>query len=89
MPESDTGIFDKRSDRTMRISAASGDGIKSFLVEMSDVVREGRTYIDTIIPYEDASKVAQIRNMGQLIEEEYLPAGIHVCAYVPWVPDID
>ena len=40
-------------------------------------------YIDEVIPYRDAARVAEIRRQGQLIAEEYEEDGVHVKAYVP------
>ncbi|MCR5098249.1 MAG: GTPase HflX [Lachnospiraceae bacterium] len=82
LPESEASFYDARADRTVRISAALGEGIDAFYDAVSDVIRESREYIDTMIPYGETSRLAGIRKYGQLLSEEYLPEGIHIAAYV-------
>ena len=83
MPESDITLRDRRADKFVRISASTGEGIEDFLEALSELLKESRVYIDTLIPYSDTGKVAKIRKYGQLLSEEYEPEGIHVKAYVP------
>lgn len=83
MPESDITLRDRRADKFVRISASTGEGIEDFLEALSELLKESRIYIDTLIPYSDTGKVAKIRKYGQLLSEEYEPEGIHVKAYVP------
>ena len=83
MSESDITLRDRRADKFVRISASTGEGIEDFLEALSELLKESRVYIDTLIPYSDTGKVAKIRKYGQLLSEEYEPEGIHVKAYVP------
>ena len=44
---------------------------------------ESRVYIERTFAYSEAGKIQQIREFGQLLEEEYVQDGIKVKAYVP------
>ena len=44
---------------------------------------EGKIYIERLYPYDKAGTISLIRGYGILLEEEYLPEGIRVKAYVP------
>lgn len=76
-------LRDGRADETLRISAATGEGIEELLGLLSRVLRESKQYIACVIPYDKTGLVQQIRSMGELISEEYLPEGTKVEAYVP------
>lgn len=43
----------------------------------------GKIYIERLYPYDKAGTISLIRGYGILLEEEYLPEGIRVKAYVP------
>ena len=76
-------LRDRRADFVVKISAKSGEGIDILLSAVSDTLRKGLTYINTVIGYSEAGMLDRIRNCGQLIKEEYLPEGIRVEAYIP------
>ncbi|MBR0469499.1 MAG: GTPase HflX [Mogibacterium sp.] len=71
------------ADASIKISAATGEGIAELYNEVSDVLKRARAFIDTVIPYENSSVAAEIRRSGQIIAEEYEEDGIHIKAYVP------
>ena len=50
--------------------------------KIEKILLAGQQYIDIVLPYNEAGKLGNIRNTGRLISEEYLPEGIHICAYV-------
>lgn len=56
-------------------AAVPGSAGKDFL--------EQQIYLERLYPYNEAGKVALIRQWGQLLEEEFLPEGIQIRAYVP------
>ncbi|MEG1505208.1 MAG: GTPase HflX, partial [Lachnospiraceae bacterium] len=39
--------------------------------------------IERLYTYDETGKIQVIRNYGELLEEEYLPEGISVKAYIP------
>ncbi len=79
----DEHIRDGRADHTLRISARRGDGLEELKSLLSEVLREGKQYIELLIPYAKSGLIEQIRTQGELVSEEYLPEGTGIKAYVP------
>lgn len=73
---------DLTADRTVRISARTGEGVDSLLTCIEDILREQKCFFSGTIGYTDAGIIQQIRKSGQLIKEEYREDGIFVEAYV-------
>lgn len=71
------------ADASVQISARTGRGIPELYEALQKILRDMRTYIDTVIPYSQAAVLAEIRRTGQLISEEYEETGVHVKAHVP------
>lgn len=76
-------IKDLKADTVIKASAKTGEGIEEVLSQIAKILREGRVYVDTLLSYGDAGKIAVIRKNGQLISEEYEEEGIRVKAYLP------
>lgn len=76
-------LRDGRADVTLRISARRGDGLDALRQLLSDTLREGKAYVECLIPYDKTSIIQQIRTMGELVREEYLPEGTAIEAYIP------
>lgn len=74
---------DLKADKTVKISAKYGQGLDSLLTAITEILQEGRVYVETVISYADAGILAQIRKFGQLLSEEYVENGIQIKAYVP------
>ena len=74
---------DFRSDKTLRISAKSGEGLDEVKAVIEEILRESKVLIERVFDYNHAGDIAVIRKYGQLLEEEYRPEGIFVRAYVP------
>lgn len=79
----DVIIKDLKAEKTVRISAKTGEGVNTLLQTIGEVLREGKYYLEIVIPYDDAGRVAEIRRVGELLFEEYTPEGIAVKAYLP------
>ena len=79
----EAGWKDLRAERTVRISAKTGDGIPELLDAISEVLLEGKVYIERVYAYDEITKLQGIRKYGQLLSEEYVAEGIAVKAYVP------
>lgn len=78
----ETVLKDTRADYTLRISAKQGDGLQELCGLLNDIVRNTREYIEKVFPFNAAGEIQNIRRHGQIISEEYLDDGIHICAYV-------
>ena len=76
-------IKDIKADAIVKGSAKTGEGIDELLSKITEILREGKVLIDTVLSYADTSKISVIRKKGQLLSEEYEGDGIKVKAYVP------
>lgn len=76
-------IKDLKADALVKGSAKTGEGIDELLNKISEILREGKVLVDTLLSYADTAKIAVIRKKGQLLSEEYEGDGIRVKAYVP------
>lgn len=81
--ESDEPIRDGRADQTLRISAKNGQGLEELKELLAQILRESKHYVELLIPYEKSALLQQIHMQGELLEEEYLPEGTLVKAYLP------
>ena len=77
------GMRDGRADHTLRISAKTGEGLEELKLLLAEVLREGKQYMEEVIPYQRSGIIEQIRTQGELLSEEYLPEGTLIRAYVP------
>ena len=80
--EGEQVLKDLRADRTVRISARSGEGVEEMLDALSELLKAGQVLIDKIIPYTDGSQINLLRKYGQVLEESYENDGTKVKAYV-------
>ena len=76
-------IKDLKADAVIKGSAKTGQGIDELLTKITEILREGKVFIDALLSYADSSKIAIIRKKGQLLAEEYEGGGIRIKAYVP------
>ena len=76
-------IKDIKADVVVKGSAKTGEGIDELLSKITEILREGKVLIDTVLSYADTSKISVIRKKGQLLSEKYEGEGIKVKAYVP------
>ena len=79
----DERFRDFEADASVRISAKTGLGFDDFYSALAGILREQRTFVNTVIPYNKSSVIAEIRKYGQLISEEFEPEGTSVKAYIP------
>lgn len=76
-------LRDFQADYVLNISARSRQGLDELKELLEQILREDQIYIERLYPYEKAGIIAQIRSYGEVMEEEYLPEGIAVKAYIP------
>lgn len=76
-------LRDFQADHVLNISARTGEGLGEVKEILEQTLREGQVYIERLYPYEQAGKISVIRKHGQVLQEEYLPEGISVKAYIP------
>lgn len=76
-------LRDFQADRTVQISAKTGEGIPELLCAIEQQLREQKILIERMYPYQESSHVQMIRKYGELLEEHYTEEGIYIRAYVP------
>ena len=59
--EGEQVLKDLRADRTVRISARSGEGVEEMFDALSELLKAGQVLIDKIIPYTDGSQINMAR----------------------------
>lgn len=74
---------DFRAEYSIPVSAKTGMGLEELKQALLEVIRRDQIYIERLYSFSEAGKIQLIRVEGQLLEEEYLPEGISVKAYIP------
>ncbi len=76
-------LEDKRAKETLSIAAKFSQGNEAIANLLEEIYVGGKLHIKRTYPFNQAGKIAVIRQNGILISEEYLAEGIAVEAYVP------
>lgn len=76
-------MHDFRADHVLAISAALDEGLDELKDLLAEILRDNKVYVERVISYADAGIIQLIRKQGELLEEEYVPEGIAIKAYVP------
>lgn len=79
----ETILKDLKADKTLRVSAKSGQGVRELLMLIEEFLRETKILVEKVFDFSEAGKIQMIRKYGQLLEEEYQEDGIYIKAYVP------
>ncbi len=74
-------LKDMQADATVFVSAKQGLGMDRLRRTIAEQLREKRIYIEKLLPYQCAGLVSEIRNYGELLQEEYREDGIFIKAY--------
>lgn len=74
---------DFQADYSIPASAKTGQGLDELKKALLEIIRREQIYIERLYDFSEAGKIQLIRSRGQLLEEEYVPEGIAVKAYVP------
>lgn len=74
---------DFRADKTLGISATTGQGMEKLTELLEEVLMERQMLLEHLYPYDQAGKIQVIRKYGQLLAEEYRADGIYIRACVP------
>lgn len=81
--EQEEFLKDAYADKTLKISAKTGEGLPLLLGALEEILREDKQLLEGTFPYEKASQISIIRKYGELLEEDYREDGIYVKAFVP------
>mgnify|MGYP003370391280 CR=1 FL=1 len=83
VPQGQEIMRDRKADKTLYISAKTGEGLEELKNLLEEMVNEKNVLIERLYDYSEAGRIQIIRKQGQLLEEEYRDDGIYVKAYVP------
>lgn len=75
-------LKDLSADQTVLVSAKNEIGFDKLLGTIETIIRNQQVYLEKLIPYKQISIISEIREYGQLMQEEYKENGIYVKAYV-------
>ncbi|EOT21735.1 GTP-binding protein HflX [Eubacterium sp. 14-2] len=81
--EEQEGQKDFQADKSLKISARSGQGLEELKEALEEILREDKQLLEGIFPYDQGGQLTVIRKYGELLEEEYGEQGIYVKAFVP------
>lgn len=76
-------LRDFQADYTLHTSAKTGQGLEELKAVLAEILRKEQIYVERLYSFAEAGKIQLIRQNGQLLEEEYVPEGIAIKAYVP------
>lgn len=76
-------LKDFRADKTLKISAATGDGMDELKSVLEEILREDKQFLEGVFSYDQGGKIPAIRKYGELLEEDYQENGIYIRAFVP------
>ena len=76
-------LRDLKAERTIRISAASGEGLDQVKEALEAFLREEACLLEHTFSYQEAGQIQAVRKFGELLAEEYREEGIFVKAFVP------
>lgn len=68
---------------TVTGSAKTGENLDALKQALEDVLLDQQVFITRKLPYDEAGKIAVVRQYGQLVSEDYQPDGIEIRAYIP------
>lgn len=74
---------DPAADKTLYVSAKTGEGLDEFKNALDDILRRSKVYVEHCYKFDEAGKIQVIRQFGQLVSEEYTADGIAVKGYIP------
>ena len=74
---------DFHTDKVLKMSAKTGEGIEDLKKTVEDILQKQRVYLEHVFPYKDAGKIAIVRKFGEILSEEYIDEGISIKAYIP------
>ncbi len=77
------GLRDFKADKTLLVSARTGEGLSELKDALADFLRSKKIYLEKVYSYQEAGKIQLIRKYGQLLSEEYKEEGIAVTGYIP------
>ncbi len=76
-------LHDPHAEKVIYASVKQNIGTEEIKSALEDLLMEEQILVERLIPYSKSSLLAQIREHGNLLAEEYKAEGIEIKAYVP------
>jgi GTPase len=76
-------FHDSHAKKVIFASIKEKRGIEEIKSELEELLTEEQIFVERLIPYSKTALIAQIREYGTLLSEEYTAEGIQIKAYVP------
>ncbi|MCR4695136.1 MAG: GTPase HflX, partial [Pseudobutyrivibrio sp.] len=80
--EDELDYHDLRADYTVHTSIKMDRGLDQVRAILAKMMRDGKEYVEKLVPYAQAGEIARIREKGELLSEEYREDGIFIKAYI-------
>ena len=74
-------LKDTKADKSIRISAKTGDGLDTLKEVLLDYLRGGKTLQTICIPFTETQKVYELKKTCEVVSEEYREDGIYLQGY--------
>lgn len=74
-------LKDTKADKSIRISAKTGDGLETLKEVLLDYLRGGKTLQTICIPFTETQKVYELKKTCEVVSEEYREDGIYLQGY--------
>ena len=76
-------LRDLQAETSLAASAATGEGLGRLCGALERTLRARARYLEGVLPYGQGGLLQELRALGELQEEQYLPEGVAVRAYAP------
>ncbi len=76
-------LVDPVAEKSLFISARSGEGLLELSKLLEDYVRRRNVYVEKCFSYEDMPRIQLLREKGELLSLEYRGEGVFVQGYIP------
>lgn len=74
-------LKDPKADKSIRISAKTGDGLETLKEVLLDYLRGGKTLQTICIPFTETQRVYELKKNCEIISEDYKEDGIYLQGY--------
>lgn len=74
-------LKDTKADKSIRISAKTGDGLETLKEVLLDYLRGGKTLQTICVPFTETQKVYELKKTCEVVSEEYKEDGIYLQGY--------
>lgn len=77
----DEVLVDRRAERSIRVSAKTGQGLDMLKDTLTSFLRQDKHYKEMYIPFSEAYKLYELKALNEIIDERYEEEGIYIRGY--------